>query len=154
MSVESDLGELVSQRIREVNQAVPESIGPMMDFQVTGWDAGSQELTMTCRTAPWMRNFAGTLHGGMCATILDQAMGFVAYCCKPREGTAPTVQMSVNYHRPLIPGKLALVKVRLVSVTRSFANLSCEAYNAAAPEKICLSGTGLYFFKEKNPTNS
>lgn len=147
MNGANDIGQLVSARIREVNQAFPDSIGALMAFQVLGYDPERKELTMTCQTGEWMRNFAGTLHGGMCATIVDQAMGYVAYCLKPAEGVAPTVQMSVNYHRPLIPGEQVLVKVRIVSVTRSLANLAAEAANAAAPEKVCLSSTGVYFFK-------
>lgn len=92
-----------------------------------------------------MRNIAGTLHGGLCATILDQAMGFVAYCVKQDEGIAPTIQMSVDYHRPLIPGERVLVKVRVISVTHSFLSLSAEAMDAEHPEKVCVSGSGIYY---------
>lgn len=148
MSGENDLGQLVQQRIDLVNTGVPGSIGEMMDFRVTGWDAEAQEVTMTCRTFDWMRNYAGTLHGGMCATIVDQAMGFVSNALKGGTAVVPTVQLSVNYHRPLIPGELALVKVRVVSETRTLITLESQAWNGSNPEKLCLSATALYFYKQ------
>ena len=96
-----------------------------------------------------MRNSAGTLHGGLCATILDQAMGFVAHCLKPGEGAAPTVQLAVDYHRPLHPGENVIVKVHVVSVTRSLMNLTVEAVQESNPDKICLSGSGIFFYRPK-----
>lgn len=144
-----DLAEEVRCRIAELDNSVPGSIGEMMNFQVVEYDPEHNDLVMICETMPWMRNFAGTLHGGLCATILDQAMGLVSYCLKDGEGTAPAVQLGVDYHRPLHPGEQVIVKVHVVSVTRSLMNLTAEAFQASCPEKICLSGSGIYFFKPK-----
>ena len=72
-----DMGEKIRQRIAQVNADVPGSIAQIMQFQLVDFDAGRNYYTMTCETKPWMRNYAGTLYGGLCATILDQAMGFV-----------------------------------------------------------------------------
>jgi len=145
--VENDFGETVRRRIREVDEAVPASIGAMMDYQVTAWDPAAGAVTMTCKTFPWMRNFAGTLHGGLCATVLDQAMGFVSYCLKHQDGTAPTVELNVDYHRPILPGETVAVRVWIVSVTRNLIRLRAEAWQERAPDKLCLSGTGVYFNK-------
>ncbi|MDO5545641.1 MAG: PaaI family thioesterase [Eubacteriales bacterium] len=142
-----DLGEQVRRRIEEVNAGSPGSIAEMLNFQFVEYDHARDEVVMTCETMPWMRNSAGTLHGGLCATILDQAMGYVVYCVKAGDGAAPTVQLEIRYHRPLHPGEQVIVKVHVVSVTRSLMNLTAEAYQAARPEKICVSGSGIYFFK-------
>ena len=141
----NDLGEKVRRRVAEVNAAASGSIAGMMNFRFESCADG--DVVFTCQTMPWMRNAAGTLHGGLCATILDQAMGFVAYCLKEGEGTAPTVHLSVDYHRPLRPGEGVKVSVHVVSVTRSLIKLTAEAYQASRPERICLSGSGVYFFK-------
>lgn len=145
--ISENFPQILQERIALVNQGAPGSIGEQMDFRVTGWDGERQEVTMICRTFPWMRNYAGTLHGGMCATIVDQAMGFVSNALKGGQAVVPTVQLSVNYHRPLIPGELAVVKVRVVSETRSLMTLESQAAVASQPEKVCLSATGLYFYK-------
>ena len=145
VSEKPDLGEKVRRRIAEVGACAPGSIAEMLRFQFVSCDL--DDVVMTCETMPWMRNSAGTLHGGLCATILDQAMGYVVCCIKPGEGTAPTVQLSVNYHRPLHPGEPVIVKVHVVSVTRSMMTLSAEACQSSCPEKVCLSGSGIYFYK-------
>ena len=146
MSGENDIAEVIRSRIAQISEVAPDSIGDMMHYELLECNPEKGDYLLSCRTEDWMRNFAGTLHGGMCATILDQAMGFVLYCLKSGEGAAPTVQLSVNYHRPLIPGTGVLVKVHLVSMTRSLMSLSAEAWEKDNPEKICLSGTGLYFY--------
>lgn len=137
----------VRQRLALIREVVPGSIGDMMQFTLLQYRPEAEEYIFRCVTADWMRNVAGTLHGGMCATILDQAMGFIAYCVKPGEGAAPTVQIQVAYHRPLIPGEDVIVRVRVGSVTKSLMHLSCEAALASSPDRICLSGTGIYFYK-------
>ena len=147
MNAVSNMEDKVRARIAEISETVPGSIGDMMQFQLVECEAEKGDYTFTCCTAPWMRNFAGTLHGGLCATILDQAMGFVSYCLKPGEGAAPTVQIEVDYHRPLHPGEDVLVKVHVVTATRSLMNLTAEAMQLSIPDKICLSGSGIYFYK-------
>ena len=142
-----DLAEKVRRRIAQVDANIPGSIAEMLRFEVVGEDKG--DIVMTCGTMPWMRNSAGTLHGGLCATILDQAMGFVSCCLKEGNDIAPTVQMSISYHRPLHPGEQVVVKVHVISVTHSLMNLTAEASQATCPEKICLSGSGMYFVKQK-----
>ena len=144
----SDLSERLRSRMAQINESEPESIAGMLGFQLVSWENG--DITMTCRTMPWMRNPAGTLHGGMCAAILDQAMGFVAYSLREGEGIAPSVHLAVDYHRSLRPGEPVTVKVHVVSVTRRFFSLTAQASQMSSPEKICLSGSGMYYFK---PTN-
>ena len=144
---ELSLPEAVSRRIAELHTIAPDSIGDQMGFQVVKSESGEDACTLRCRTFPWMRNAAGTLHGGMCATVLDQAMGFLAYCIKPGPGQAPTVQLQVTYHRPLIPGEDVIVRVKVISVTKSLMHLSAEAALADSPERVCLTGSAIYFYK-------
>lgn len=145
-----NLEQIVKNRIALLGQIVPGSIGDLMKFHLIECDPERGSFTLGCTTGEWMRNVAGTLHGGMCATIVDQAMGFIAYCVKPGEGIAPTVQLSVSYHRPLIPGKDVICRVQVVSVTKSLMHLSAEAALAESPDRVCVTSTGVYFYKPAN----
>lgn len=147
MEEKKDLEQIVKDRIQLVTDMIPGSIGDLMKFHLISCDPDRGEYTLGCSTGEWMRNVAGTLHGGMCATIVDQAMGFIAHCVKPGEGVAPTVQMQVCYHRPLIPGKDVIVRVKVLSVTKSLMHLTGEAVLAEEPDRICLTSTGMYFYK-------
>ena len=143
----NDLAMTVRARIRELHDIAPGSIGDQMHYEVLSSSPDGRTLHMRCRTFDWMRNGPGTLHGGMCATVVDQAMGFAAYCLKPGPGVAPTVQMQVEYHRPLTPGETVLVDVHVVSQTKSLMHLSAEAYSENQPEKVCLTSSATYFYK-------
>lgn len=143
-----NLEEALLKRLEELHTLAPGSIGDQMQLELIDCDPDAGIYRMRCATQYWMRNIAGTLHGGMCATLADQAMGCVAYCAKPGEGIAPTVEMNVSYHRPLIPGEDVLIHVYLMSVTRNLMHLRSELYVASQPDKLCLSTTGVYFYKE------
>lgn len=152
LSFTSDkISEIVRKRIAQLHEIAPDSIGDRMHYELIDCDTAHGEFVMRCVTEPWMRNGPGTLHGGMCATIVDQAMGFIAYCIKPGEGIAPTVQMSTTYHRPLIPGEGVLICVRVQSVTKSLMNLSAEAYRESTPDRLSLSASATYFYKPFEP---
>ena len=147
METGNKVEESIRRRLAEIHIAAPDSIGAIMDYELLACNPEAGEYVFQCKTMPWMRNIPGTLHGGICATVLDQAMGFVAYCIKPGEGISPTIQMQVSYHRPLIPGEDVIVKVWVVSTTRSLMSFRAEAFQASRPEKLCLSGSATYFYK-------
>lgn len=142
-----DLQEKLKIRLEQLHTLAPGSIGDQMQLELTSCVPEDGLYVMRCKTAQWMRNIAGTLHGGMCATLVDQAMGCVAYCAKPGEGIAPTIEMNVTYHRPLIPGEDVVIHVRLESATKHFMHLSAKACLWNEPDKACIAATGVYFYK-------
>ena len=147
MRIHEDMEQRLLTRLEQLHTLGGGTIGDMLQLRLTGCDVAKGEFRMVCATGKWMRNIAGTLHGGMCATVVDQAMGFVAHCCKKDAGTAPTVQLSVDYHRPLVPGEDVLVKVKIISVSRNLMRFTAEAYRAAEPDKLCLTGSSIFFNK-------
>lgn len=144
-----DLTLALQKRLEQLHTLAPESIGDWMHLELVTCEPEAGIYVMRCSTYDWMRNIAGTLHGGMCATLVDQAMGCVAYCAKPGEGIAPTVELNVGYHRPLIPGKNVRISIRLVSVSRSLMHLAAEAFLEDVPEKLCISASAVYFYRPK-----
>ena len=134
-------------RLTQLHTMAPGSIGDQMELELVDCKPEVGVYVMRCRTYDWMRNIAGTLHGGLCATLVDQAMGCVAYCAKPGEGIAPTVEMNVTYHRPLIPREDVLIRVELTSVSRHLMHLRSQACRATEPDKVCIAATAVYFYK-------
>lgn len=109
MRIHEDMEQRLLTRLEQLHTLGGGTIGDMLQLRLTGCDVAKGEFRMVCATGKWMRNIAGTLHGGMCATVVDQAMGCVAYCAKPGEGIAPTIDLQVSYLRPLIPGRMWLL---------------------------------------------
>jgi acyl-CoA thioesterase len=72
-------------------------------------------VTIECRLRPELMNGAGVLHGGVTATLADVAVGMALARHLGRPRAAATVEMKVNYLRPVAQGKITarshLVKV-------------------------------------------
>ena len=138
----------LTKYIERIAQRNPGTIAEMLKFNVISCDEEKDDYVFSCKTEPWMCNHYRTLHGGICATILDQAMGMVCCCLKKGFGVCTTVQLESDYHRPVMPGEDILVKVHVVSVTRSLINMNAELYQISKPDKICVSGSAIFFYKD------
>ncbi len=138
----------LTEYIKRISVRNAGTIGDMLKFQVVSCDEEKDDYVLRCKTEAWMCNHYRTLHGGICATILDQAMGMVCCCLKKGFGVTTTVQLEADYHRPVLPGEDILVKVHVISVTRSLINMNAELVQASKPDKISVSGSAIFFYKE------
>ena len=129
------------------NEMTGGTIGGMLNFRILDCDVDKGEYVLCCSTAEWMRNIMGILHGGISATVMDHAMGVVANSVRVGRSRGPTVQLQVSYHRPLKAEGDVLVKVRLLNMTRTMTHMIAEAYQADVPDTLCVSATGIYYFK-------
>jgi len=72
-------------------------------------------VTIECPMRPELLNGAGVLHGGVTATVADVAVGMALARHLGRPRAATTVEMKINYLRPVAHGKITarshLVKV-------------------------------------------
>ena len=152
MKLEILSDEMISSRIQLLlsntchqNQ---ETFGSHLNMRFLRWDPDRSICYLSARTARWMCNPGGTVHGGICASIADEAMGLVAYCLKEGQSLAPTIELQLSFHRPLPPDEEILIQVRPVSVTRRLIHLSAEVSRARAPESLCFSSTATFFCKD------
>jgi acyl-CoA thioesterase len=75
-------------------------------------------LTIQCRVRPELLNSAGSLHGGVTASVADAAVGSALYHHFGGKRRFTTVEMKVNYFRPVTEGRL-LARSRLVRLGSS-----------------------------------
>ena len=128
------------------------TIADMLHFDVVSCDEVREDYVFSCRTEPWMCNHYGTLHGGICATIMDQAMGMVCSCLKKGYGTCTTVQLESDYHRPIPAGDDILVQVHVMSVTKSLINMTAEIIHPSKPDKFSVTGSAIFFYRDDERT--
>ena len=147
-------GETISERIVNrmewIQRAGDGTIGGAFRLQLQSGNDEAKEYTFLARTEDWMRNVIGTLHGGSCAALADQAMGCVANCLLENEAHAPTSQLQINFHRPLFAGDSMLVIVRVVNISRSMLHMAAEIYAVKDPERLCVSSSAIFFRGNKN----
>jgi acyl-coenzyme A thioesterase PaaI-like protein len=77
-------GKAVAERIRNrmgwIQDNAKDTVGGALQLQLLHWQQETGEYVFRSATTDWMRNVIGTLHGGSCAIMVDQAMGCVANC--------------------------------------------------------------------------
>ncbi len=70
-------------------------------------------ITICCPAKPELLNSAGVLHGGVTATLADAAVG-IATTRHYKGRPITTVELKVNYFRPLQPGKIVYARAKLL----------------------------------------
>jgi uncharacterized protein (TIGR00369 family) len=72
-------------------------------------------LTIQCYVRPELLNSAGAVHGGVTASLADVAVGSALYHHFGGTRRFTTVELKVNYFRPVTEGRL-LARSRLVRI--------------------------------------
>ncbi|MDT5012422.1 MAG: hypothetical protein QOH57_4039 [Mycobacterium sp.] len=75
----------------------PAYIGTLIGLSIDHVELG--EVTMSLHTRPDMANPLGTLHGGICATLLDSVMGCAVHTTLEAGVGYGTLELKVNYIR-------------------------------------------------------
>jgi uncharacterized protein (TIGR00369 family) len=74
-------------------------IGVLMNFNITELSEG--RAVFTVEPAEYHYNPIGVVHGGLAATLLDSAMGCAVHSTLPAGGGYTTLEIKVNYVRPM-----------------------------------------------------
>lgn len=142
-----DIRQDLLNHCTKLREDLGDTISDHLNLELVSCDKEKGEYVMRSVTEKWMCNMIGTIHGGMCATLVDQAMGCVAFSAMPGDGVAPTVELNVMYHRPLLPDKEIFLNIKLKSVSKQLIHVACDVFSSDAPEKLCVSATAVYFYK-------
>lgn len=122
-----------------------DNIEDWMGLKLVSCDEEKREYVARARTHKWMRNAVDHVHGGISTAFLDQAMGCVCHCQKESAEVAPTIEMNLSFHRPVLTDSDILVKVQVVSVTRHLIRMAGQIVMEDAPEKVCVSATATFY---------
>lgn len=137
--------ERMKSRLQWINSTAADTVGGALHMELVRCDPEKGEYMLLSHTTEWMRNVIGTLHGGSAAVMVDQAMGCVANCLFEDRTHAPTSQLQLHFHRPMMAGEDFLVAVRVVNVSRRMIHTSAEVFAKKAPDKLCVSATAVFF---------
>ena len=85
-------------------------------------------LTIRCKVRDELMNSAGTLHGGVTASVADAAVGSALLYHCGRERRFTTVELKVNYFRPVTEGVL-LARSHMLRIGSSIAVGRVDLYD-------------------------
>ncbi len=101
----------------------PPPIARLLGFRTVSAEQGQAVFEMEVDERHW--NPMGTLHGGVLCDISDAAMGF-AYATLLEEGeTFTTIELKINYLRPVWKARLRAV-ARIVKKGRQIGLVECD----------------------------
>ncbi|GGM50162.1 hypothetical protein GCM10012275_21260 [Longimycelium tulufanense] len=87
----------------------PPTIGDVLGMTVDSLEEG--QAVMSLRPQPQFANPLGTLHGGVCSTLLDSVMGCAVHSALPAGASYTTLELKVNFTRavPLTAERITAV---------------------------------------------
>lgn len=91
--------------------------------EIAEYGAGSSRCVL--KIAPVHFKSAGLVHGGVLFTLADTGMGAALYPTLLPDQACATVEIKINYFRPVTQGELECVSV-VVHQGRTMANLESE----------------------------
>lgn len=80
----------------------PPPIARLMDFDIV--EVGEGRVIFSVEPQEFHYNPIGMVHGGLAATLLDSAMGCAVHSLLPQGRAYTTLELKVNYVRPLKQG--------------------------------------------------
>ena len=98
-------------------------IGDLIGFK--SLEAGNGRAIVTLQSGPQHFNPMGTLHGGVLCDIADTAMGFAFASTLAPEESFTTVELKINYLRPVREAKLR-AEGRVIQRGRTVGYVECE----------------------------
>lgn len=110
-----------------------ENLTPPPASELLGWelvseDADKGEITVAFHPDHSMTNPRGQVQGGFVAAMLDDTMGPALLVGSGGRYIASTIDMSISYLRPVMPGRV-VVKGQVVRMGRQVAFLEAELFD-------------------------
>jgi uncharacterized protein (TIGR00369 family) len=79
--------------------APPPPLARLLGFEIETIEEG--RVTFAMDPAEYHYNPYGVVHGGVAATLFDSALGCAVQSLLPKASMAPTMQLNINYIRPI-----------------------------------------------------
>lgn len=106
-----------------------------------------KEVWLKTNPKPWMANPEGLMHGGIIASYLDYAMGMLCHYTVG-EKLMPTLNLNVNYLRPVKIGKPIWIRARIIKQGRAVTFAEGGIYPEGMKERLLAAATGSYYVRE------
>jgi len=91
--------------VRETNRVLREiPFNQLLGMRV--WRAHRDGITVECRISKRLLNSARVLHGGVCASLADAAVGIAIHRHLGNHHRITTVEMKINYFLPVKEGRV------------------------------------------------
>lgn len=119
-------------------------MGTLLNMEAVGCDAEKRQIEICHLVDAWAENINGTTHGGIIAAVLDTAMGTLCRCYLQPDNSTATINLNINYLRPVRTGEKLYARAELIRHGRNLLWLRAVAWTADV-EKPCATGEGTFY---------
>ncbi len=133
-------GREVLEAIRD-GRIAPPPIARLLGFSIG--EIGDGEIEFTLEPREDLENLASMLHGGVAATLLDNALGAAIQTKLPGSARSATLNLNVSYLR-LITVKSGLVRARGRVVRLSRSTAFAEGSVVDGSDQLCATATATF----------
>jgi uncharacterized protein (TIGR00369 family) len=103
------------------------------------------EATIELPCSKWLSTSAGTIQGGFTAMLAESAMGAAAFSTVEAGTAIASLDLKVNYLRPIIPnGEPVVAKAGILHRGRTLAIVGVEITNAEGKQVALATGSSMY----------
>lgn len=107
--------------------------------------ASEGEAVMALPCSTWLSTLAGTVQGGFTAMLAEAALGSAIFSTAPAGTATATVDLKVNYLRPVFPdGEELMARAKVIHGGKTIAVASAELTNAEGKPVALATGSGMY----------
>jgi uncharacterized protein (TIGR00369 family) len=133
----------------------PPPIAELLGFRLTS--AGSGRATVQLEAQERHSNPMGTLHGGVLCDIADAAMGIAYSTTLAPEETFTTVELKINFLRPVWKAKLR-AEARIIHAGKLIGLVECDIFDeqrqlVARASSTCMTLSGARAAKRALPVD-
>jgi len=104
----------------------PPPIAQLLGFKITNYCEGCTTIEMEATEKYW--NPMKTLHGGIYCDLADAAMGFSFFTTLKDDEMFTTVDLRINYLKPVTTGKL-IASSNIIKRGKRLGYMECEIVN-------------------------
>ncbi len=119
-----------------------DTMNGLMKGEMGGCSYEDRTLTFEFPVQKWQANRVGNMHGGAICTAFDLTIAALARFYA-RENFAPTINLDVNYVRPVAMGDKLVVTAKATSTGKRITQLTAEA-RIKSTGKLAATASSIY----------
>lgn len=131
------------------NYTHPDRYGELLGFVVEKLDARRKEAVLSLELGERHLSPAGRVHGGVVSGFFDTACGAAIFTTVNKGDFASTVELKVNYFRPLEKGDKLRCVAKVVFLGRRLRAVQAYLYRGRGKEPVAMASGTFYIVPGK-----
>ncbi len=127
----------------------PDKFGDWLGYEVTVIDYENNSAELALKLREDHLSLAGRVHGGVVSSYLDFSCGAAVFTTMHEKDVASTVELKVNYFKPLEIGKTLFCKSKIIHSGNRLRTAQALLFVDQEKEPVAMATATFYVLKPK-----